>query len=188
MTADVGDAAAVEHSIAVMRERFGALHFAVNNAGIPGQANDVALLGEDAWNAVIGTNLSGIYNCMRGELRVMLESGGGAIVNVSSVFADRGFAGRAAYSASKHGIRGLTRSTAMEYARRGIRINEVQPGVIAVARQSSNADEVGRVAERIPLGRVGTGAELAAAVCFLLSDEASYLTGAHLAVDGGFLC
>lgn len=117
----------------------------------------------------------------------MQAAGGGAIVNISSVFADRGLARRAAYSVSKHGIRGLTRSAAVDWAQHGIRINELPPGVIAVPRQQADSEEVQKIAERIPARRVGTGHEIAKAVCFLLSGEASYVAGAHLAVDGGFL-
>lgn len=186
-TADISDEASVKRTIAQTVDRFGAVHLAVNNAGIPGDNSSVADLDAERWNEVIGVNLSGVYLCMKHEIRAMEKAGGGSIVNVSSVFGDRGLVGRSAYSATKHGVRGLTRSAAIEYARRGIRINEVQPGVIAVARQNSNADEVGKIAERIPLGRLGHGAEIATAVCFLLSNEASYVTGAHLAVDGGFL-
>jgi len=187
LPADISDEAAVKRTIAQTVDKFGAIHMAVNNAGIPGDSRLVSYLDADRWNEIIAVNLSGVYLCMKHEIQVMEEAGGGSIVNVSSVFGDRGLVGRSAYSASKHAIRGLTRSAALEYASRGIRINEVQPGVIAVARQSSNADEVEKIAERIPLGRLGHGAEVATAVCFLLSSEASYVTGAHLAVDGGFL-
>jgi NAD(P)-dependent dehydrogenase (short-subunit alcohol dehydrogenase family) len=187
LPADISDEAAVERTIAQTIDRFGAVHLAVNNAGIPGDNRAVGDLDAERWTEIIGVNLSGVYLCMKHEIKAMEKAGGGSIVNVSSVFADRGLVGRSAYSASKHGLRGLTRSAAIEYARRGIRINEIQPGVIAVARQNSNADEVGKIAERIPLGRLGHGAEIATAVCFLLSNDASYVTGAHLAVDGGFL-
>lgn len=187
LTADVSDAAAVRSSIDRTLEQFGRLDLAVNNAGVAGAAEPISDVAEERWSEVIGTNLSGIFLCMKHQIRVMRQQDTGAIVNISSVFADRGFSGRSAYSTSKHGIRGLTRSAALENARYNIRINEVQPGVIAVPRQNSNADEVNKIAAQIPIGRPGKGDEVAAAVCFLLSEEASYITGAHLAVDGGFL-
>ncbi|RYE43145.1 MAG: SDR family oxidoreductase [Hyphomicrobiales bacterium] len=130
---------------------------------------------------------SGIFHCLKFQIPAMLRAQGGSIVNISSVFADRGFTRRPAYSASKHAIRGLTRSAAIEWAPRGIRINELQPGVIAVPRRQCNTEEVARIAAGIPIRRVGSGREIATAVAFLLSDEASYVTGARLAVDGGYL-
>lgn len=187
LTADVSNEADVARTITETCERLGGLHLAVNNAGTPGGSAPVADLEKQGWDEVIGINLSGIYLCMRHEIAAMRKVGGGAIVNISSVFTDRGLAGRSAYSSSKHAIRGLTRSVALELAKDSIRVNEVQPGVITVARQDGNPDEVARIAAGIPMGRTGTGSEVAAAVCFLLSDEASYITGSHLAVDGGFL-
>lgn len=177
----------VERTVAATEEHFGSLDFAVNNAGVSSTFHDLPDLPEAEWNATIGINLSGIFHGLKFQIPAMLRAGGGSIVNVSSVFADRGFARRPAYSASKHAIRGLTRSAAIEWAAQGIRINEIQPGVIAVPRQQSNPEEVARIASGIPIQRVGTGREIATAVAFLLSDDASYITGAHLAVDGGYL-
>jgi NAD(P)-dependent dehydrogenase (short-subunit alcohol dehydrogenase family) len=187
LPADVSDAQAVKRTVAETVRRFGTLHLAVNNAGVSSVFHDLPELPEEEWNATIAINLSGIFYGMKYQIPEMKSAGGGAIVNISSVFADRGLARRAAYSASKHGIRGLTRSAAVDWAQHGIRINELQPGVIAVPRQQANPDEVRKIAERIPARRVGTGREIATAVCFLLSEEASYITGTHLAVDGGFL-
>ncbi|MFE9611781.1 SDR family NAD(P)-dependent oxidoreductase [Streptomyces sp. NPDC006012] len=187
LPADVSDPRAVEHAVAETVRHFGALHLAVNNAGTSGAFHEVPDLPEEEWNKTIGINLSGVFYGMKYQIPAIREAGGGAVVNISSVFADRGLAARAAYSASKHGLRGLTRTAAAEWARHGVRINELQPGVIPVPRQQGNPEEVAKIAERIPARRLGTGTEVAKAVAFLLSDEASYVSGAHLAVDGGFL-
>ncbi|MCQ4212947.1 SDR family NAD(P)-dependent oxidoreductase, partial [Streptomyces longispororuber] len=182
--ADVSDARAVEHAVAETVRHFGALHLAVNNAGTSGVHHDVAELPEEEWSKTLDINLSGTFYGLKYQIPAIHAAGGGAIVNISSVFADRGLPHRAAYSASKHGLRGLTRAAAADWARHGIRINELQPGVIPVPRQQGNPDEVAQIAEKIPARRLGTGREVAQAVAFLLSDEASYVTGAHLAVDG----
>lgn len=169
-------------------ERFGALHGAVNNAGISSESYDVPDLPFELWDKTIGINLSSIFYCMRAQLPEIEKAGGGAIVNVSSVFADRGLPMRAAYSASKHGIRGITRSAALDWAARGIRINELQPGVIATPMTAQGGEEENRqIQEKIAAKRMGSGREIATAVAFLLSEDASYIVGAHLAVDGGFL-
>ncbi|MFJ7439691.1 SDR family NAD(P)-dependent oxidoreductase [Methylorubrum thiocyanatum] len=186
--ADVSVPAEVERFVAATVERFGALHYAVNNAGISSESHDLPELPDAVWDQTLAINLSSLFYCMRAELPGIERAGGGAIVNVSSIFADRGLPLRAAYSASKHAIRGLTRSTALDWAARGIRINELQPGVIETPMTANGGDEENaRIVEAVAAKRKGSGREIATAVAFLLSDEASYVTGAHLAVDGGFL-
>jgi NAD(P)-dependent dehydrogenase (short-subunit alcohol dehydrogenase family) len=184
---DVGVPSDVERAVESAVAEFGALHYGVNNAGMSGYFEAVADLSIAKWNEVINVNLSGLFYSMKCEIPPILAAGGGAIVNVSSVFADRG-GPSADYSSAKHAIRGLTRTTAKDYAARGIRVNELQPGVIDTELTQANPEGTQAVADRgIPLRRVGTAREAATAVAFLLSDDASYITGAHLAVDGGFL-
>ncbi|WP_046495328.1 SDR family NAD(P)-dependent oxidoreductase [Streptomyces odonnellii] len=186
--ADVSDADAMQRAVTATVDRFGALHYAVNNAGISSEHRDLPDLPNDVWDNTIATNLSSIYYGMKAELPAIEASGGGAIVNVSSVYADRGLPFRAAYSASKHGIRGITRSAANDWAARGVRINELQPGVIATPMlDAATQQETEATAAVIAAKRLGEPREIATAVAFLLSDDASYITGAHLAVDGGFL-
>jgi NAD(P)-dependent dehydrogenase (short-subunit alcohol dehydrogenase family) len=185
--ADVSDAKDVERAVAQTVAKFGALHYAVNNAGVTGHFVETADMPVDAWRRVLGINLDGLFYGLKYEIPAILESGGGSIVNISSVFADRG-GPTVEYSTAKHAIRGLTRTAAKEYGPRGIRINELQPGVIDSEMTQANPETTQEIASRgVPLGRIGTGEEIATAVAFLLSDDASYITGAHLAVDGGFL-
>ncbi|MFG1991429.1 SDR family NAD(P)-dependent oxidoreductase [Actinoplanes sp. NPDC048988] len=187
--ADVTDAGAMTTAVEQTVARFGALHHAVNNAGVASENADLPDLPISLWTDTIAVNLTSLFLAMRVEIPAIVAAGGGSVVNVSSVFADRGLPMRAAYSASKHGVRGLTRSAARDWAHRGVRINELQPGVIATPMLDAGAGggEAAGIAESIPAGRIGDPREIATAVAFLLSDEASYITGAHLAVDGGFL-
>lgn len=184
---DVGVPSDIERAVDSTVAEFGALHFGVNNAAMSGYFEGVADLSIEQWNEVINVNLSGLFYSMKYEIPPILAASGGVIVNVSSVFADRG-GPSADYSSAKHAIRGLTRTTAKDYADCGIRVNELQPGVIDTEMTRADPESTRAVADRgIPLKRVGTAREVATAIAFLLSDDASYITGAHLAVDGGFL-
>ncbi|MFF3573925.1 SDR family NAD(P)-dependent oxidoreductase [Nocardia jiangxiensis] len=168
-------------------EEFGELHYAVNNAGVTGVFADIPDITYEQWRNTVDIDLSSIFFGLKYEIPAILQSGGGAIVNVSSVFADRG-GPTADYSSAKHGIRGLTRTAAIQYGGRGIRVNELQPGVIDTEMTQRDPEGTRQVADTgIPMGRVGSGDEIATAVAFLLSEEASYVNGCHLAVDGGFL-
>jgi NAD(P)-dependent dehydrogenase (short-subunit alcohol dehydrogenase family) len=178
-----GDA---RRAVATAVERHGALDAAVNNAGIAGAREPVAAYPEQAWDDVIATNLTGVFLCLRAELEVMLGQGAGAVVNVASIYGLVAAPGLAAYAASKAGVIGLTRTAATEVAAAGVRVNAVAPGLIATGlTDASPADFVERLTAEHPIGRMGTPAEVAAAVLWLCSDAASFVVGHTLAVDGG---
>lgn len=188
---DVSQRAEVEALIATTVEMYGRLDYAHNNAGISGPQALLADYPEEAWDRVIGVNLKGVWLCMKYELRQMLQQGGGVIVNTSSTAGMAGSRGVSAYVASKHGIVGLTKAAALEYARRNIRVNAVLPGTIHTPLIDSftGGDEqiLAQFAESEPIGRLGAPEEVASAVLWLCSDGASFVTGATLAVDGGRL-
>jgi NAD(P)-dependent dehydrogenase (short-subunit alcohol dehydrogenase family) len=172
-------------------ERFGGLDFAFNNAGIEGAQAPTAECTIENWTRTIAVNLTGTFLCLRSEIAAMLDHGGGAIVNNSSVAGLVGFAGIPAYTASKHGIIGLTKTAALEYATQGIRVNAVCPGVIETEMITRFTHGDAAAAEQLlltePVGRLGTPDEIADAVIWLCSDRAGFVTGQALAVDGGFV-
>ena len=186
--ADVSDAEAVERMVAFCVETYGGLHLAVNNAGIGGPIAPVADYPLDGWRSVIDVNLNGVFYCMKFEITAMLASGGGAIVNMSSILGSVGTAGSSAYVAAKHGLLGLTKAAAIEYATQGVRINAVGPAYIDTPLLSNNLDgeTLGQLADLHPVGRIGTSDEVSALTCFLLSDAASFITGSYHLVDGGY--
>ena len=179
--ADVGDADQVAAAFADVRERFGPVLVLVNNAGVRRDGLAIRMPEED-WAAVVDTNLSGAFHCTRRALDDMLKARWGRIVNISSVVAERANPGQANYVAAKAGLLGFTRTVAREMARRGITCNAITPGVIETDMTADIADNL---AEFVPSGRIGQPEEVAAAVAFLCSDEAAYVNGATLAVDGG---
>jgi NAD(P)-dependent dehydrogenase (short-subunit alcohol dehydrogenase family) len=190
---DVRSMAEVEAVVAAAADRHGRLDVLVNNAAVavPGSAGEVA---EADWARVLDVNLSGVWRGMRAAIPRMLAQGGGSIVNLGSVQGHVGFVGWAAYAAAKGGIDALTRQAAVEYAPLGIRVNAVVPGTImtemneAIMRASPDPDAVmaGWLAMH-PMGRIGQPAEVAAAIVFLASDDASFITGESLRVDGGMV-
>ena len=171
-------------------ERFDRLDCAFNNAGVDNLHYQVGELPEEEWDRVIGINLKGTMFCLRHEIPRMLSLGGGAIVNASSVVGLIGSPESAAYISSKHGVTGLTKSAALDYARRGIRVNAVCPGVIrtpiveAYLKERPHAEA--QLARQQPMGRMGHPDEVAGAVVWLCSDAASFITGQTLAIDGGW--
>jgi NAD(P)-dependent dehydrogenase (short-subunit alcohol dehydrogenase family) len=188
---DVANEGDINRLIARTMEAFGRLDAAFNNAGIEGEQGETHLCKAENWDRVMSINLRGVWLCMKAEIAQMLAHGGGAIVNCSSIAGLVGFANTPAYTASKHGVIGLTRAAALEYAQRNIRVNAVCPGVIETpmidryvagdpkAREALIASE--------PIGRIGTPQEIASAVLWLCSPGASFTTGQSLAVDGGWV-
>lgn len=185
-TCDVSDSAAVKAMVAAAADRFGRLDYAFNNAGINNLgANEYD---EATWARSIAINLTGVMLCMREEVEVMLRTGGGAIVNTSSINGLVGNPGQPAYTASKHGVIGLTRHAALRWAQAGIRVNAVCPGVIETPMTAPLvADPEMRklIDSMTPMGRMGQADEIAEAVVWLCSDAASFVTGHPLVVDGG---
>jgi NAD(P)-dependent dehydrogenase (short-subunit alcohol dehydrogenase family) len=170
-------------------EAFGRLDFAFNNAGIEYTIQPVVDVTEDEWDRIIDIDLRGVFLCMKHEIPLILKQGGGAIVNTSSGAGVRGFKGGAAYVAAKHGVIGLTKAAALDYAHLNLRINAVCPGIIdtpMMDRFSGGTDE-GRqaVIAQEPVGRMGTPEEIAAAVVWLCSDAARFVVGSAMVVDGG---
>lgn len=188
--ADVAVAAEVQALVAAVVEHFGRLDHAFNNAGIESSQAPLAEIAEADWDRLIGINLRGVWLCMRAEIPVMIEHGGGAIVNTASVAGLVGFAGSAAYVASKHGVVGLTRTAALDYAQSGVRVNAVCPGIIdtpmIVRAVEGNPELAAGLKAAEPIGRLGTPEEVGEAAFWLCSDAASFVTGQAIAVDGGF--
>ncbi len=186
---DVTDPAACEALVGVCIDTFGALEFAVNNAGTTGTPGSVVDYPLDAWRATMAVNLDGVFYAMRAELPSMVAAGRGAIVNVASGAGLVGFAGLPAYVASKHGVVGLTKSAALECAARGVRINCVCPGSVRTPMLEGfmGGDErmERAMTAGVPMGRLGTPAEIAEAIVWLCSDAASYMVGHALVCDGG---
>jgi NAD(P)-dependent dehydrogenase (short-subunit alcohol dehydrogenase family) len=186
---DVSDDAQVAAMVDRAVAEFGRLDAAFNNAGVMARIAPTADSTREDWDRVIGVNLRGVWSCMKHELRQMERQGSGAIVNNASVGALTGNPGIASYIASKHGVVGLTRTAALEYVKRGIRVNAVNPGLIdtQIARDVVAGDEraYSEIAKQVPIGRAGRPEEIASVVLWLCSPGASYVVGHALTVDGG---
>ncbi|WP_139000240.1 SDR family NAD(P)-dependent oxidoreductase [Rhodococcus zopfii] len=192
---DVTDQAQIEQAVAAVVDRFGPLTAAVNSAGIQGDLAPIHACSIDNWTTTLAVNLTGTFLAMKAELDVMLANGGGSIVNLSSNFGLVGKVRVPAYNASKHGVVGLTKNAALDYAESGIRVNAVCPGptvtpmldTIALQPEAGGANMLREVEERVPMKRMGCPAEVAGAIAWLCSDTASWVTGIALPVDGGFV-
>jgi NAD(P)-dependent dehydrogenase (short-subunit alcohol dehydrogenase family) len=187
---DVGQGCQIQKLIETAVERWGRIDFAFNNAGIEGTPYvPTAEYSEQVWDDVIDTNLKGVFLSMKYELPHMVKQRAGAIVNMSSLAGLTGGRVGSAYYASKHGVVGITRAAAMEYASAGIRVNAVCPGVVLtpMATRSFKEKDMKEMLPRYPIGRFGTAEEIAEAVVWLCSDAASFITGHALPLDGGFL-
>ncbi|WP_417308283.1 SDR family NAD(P)-dependent oxidoreductase [Devosia sp.] len=186
---DVADAAQNEAMVAFAKETYGGLHLAVNNAGIGGAA---ALTGEypiESWDKVIDINLNGVFYGMRYEIPAIEASGGGSIVNMASILGSVGIAMSPAYVAAKHGVVGLTKSAALEYGEKGVRINAIGPGFIETPLLTKHMDEetLKFIASKHAMNRLGQPEEIANLTAFLLSDEAGFITGSYHLADGGYV-
>lgn len=193
--ADVAKAADVAALIAQTVTRFGRLDCACNNAGIEGTVAPFIDQTEENFDRIIDINLKGVFLCLKAEITQMLTQGGGSIVNLASIAGLIGFPGLSPYVASKHAVNGLTKNAALEYAKQGIRVNSVCPGGIDTRMLDSLADQAtgGKMTSREmmdnlhPMGRIGTPDEVAKLIVWLVSDSASFVTGVHVPVDGGFV-
>jgi NAD(P)-dependent dehydrogenase (short-subunit alcohol dehydrogenase family) len=170
-------------------KQFGALHIAVNNAGIGGPIRPVGEYPIDGWDRVISINLSGVFYGMRYQIPAMLASGGGSIVNMASILGKVATAGSPAYVAAKHGVIGLTEAAAVEYAKQNIRVNSIGPGYIVTPLLTKTLDDATMkvLAGLHPMGRLGSAEEVAELALWLSSDKASFVTGSYYNVDGGYL-
>lgn len=187
---DVADDAQVEAMVEQTVATFGRLDAAYNNAGVQNVVAEAAEATREDFDRVISINLRGVWSCMKFELQQMLKQGEGAIVNCSSIGGLVAGPKRGTYQASKHGVLGLTKSAALDYAARGIRINAVCPGIIHTAMldrmMATQADALDAMLQNVPIGRLGRPEEIASAVLWLCSSAASFMIGHALAVDGGY--
>src|SRR4051794_12727056 len=193
VTCDVTDRGQGKAMIEQAVRTYGRLDAAFNNAGINCDGAPMIETEDDEFDNIVNVNLRGVWNCMKAELRQMMAQGSGAIVNCSSIGGMRGSKGRAAYSASKFGVIGLTRASALDYAGQGIRINAVCPGIIGNTpmamrvTKNNNPDIIKAFVAAEPIGRLGKPQEITAAVLWLYSSVASFMVGHAMAVDGGIL-
>jgi NAD(P)-dependent dehydrogenase (short-subunit alcohol dehydrogenase family) len=193
--ADVSNEAQITNLVESTIAKFGRLDCACNNAGIEGKVAPIADQDVASFDRVLSVNLRGVFLSLRAEIGAMLKTGGGAIVNLSSVAGLVGFPGLSPYVATKHGVNGLTKNAALEYAKQGIRVNSICPGGIdtrmldsLVEQTSGGSMETSEMMAPLhPIGRIGNAEEVANLIVWLCSDRASFVTGAHVPIDGGYV-
>jgi NAD(P)-dependent dehydrogenase (short-subunit alcohol dehydrogenase family) len=190
---DVTDEQVVASAVAEVVTKYGALHGAFNNAGIEQSHLPLHEISADAWHRIIEVDLTGVFFCMKHQIRAMLASGGGSIVNTASALGAVAIAAASDYIAAKHGVLGLTKAAAVDYGPHNIRVNAILPGIIEtpmilrLSQEDNFANQFQALRERHPIGRFGKPEEVAAAARWLLSDASSFVTGTALSVDGGYL-
>lgn len=188
---DITDPAQVDAAVQLAVSEFGRLDIAVNNAGVSQKRIDFHELAPEAFDHTLSLNVQCLFRAMQSQIKAMLVSGGGSIVNIGSVTSVIGVPNMAAYCASRHAVVGLSKSAALDYAKRGIRINVVAPGPIMTAQLKAGAaatpEGSAMMASYIPMGRIGAPEDVSGAVVFMASDAASFVTGAYLPVDGGYV-
>ena len=183
-TGDLSQPDFVENVVARIEQQFGRLDYALNNAGVTSSAQPLHELTLETWNSVLGVNLNSVFYGLKAQIPLMLKSGGGSVVNTSSMLGLVATQNRAAYVTSKHAVTGLSKAAALDYAQQNIRVNSVHPGYIETPLISHIDQQM--LIQKHPIGRLGTPQEVAELICFLLSDQASFITGAQYVIDGGY--
>ncbi len=183
-TGDLSQADFVENIVAQVEQQFGRLDYALNNAGVTSPAQPLHELTLETWNSVLGVNLNSVFYGLKAQIPLMLKSGGGSVVNTSSMLGLVATQNRAAYVTSKHAVTGLSKAAALDYAQQNIRVNSVHPGYIETPLISHIDQQM--LIQKHPIGRLGTPQEVAELICFLLSEQASFITGAQYVIDGGY--
>jgi len=184
---DVGKKQDIDNIITIISQKYGSLDLAINNAGIGGSTGAFHEISEDDWHTMININLTGLFFCMQAELKQMVAQGSGSIVNIASLAGVGGMPYGSPYSAAKHGVVGLTKTAAMEYGKKDIRVNAVCPGFIETPILKDVPEKILQLNTQVlvPMKRLGQPEEVAKTICYLLSDDASFINGHAMLVDGG---